>query len=121
MSTSEILNRAADLIERYGWTHIKDDPNDNPWGGAGKPMCIEGGILSAMGLEPLDSGLGDENDYILTNCPAYKAVQEYLGNDHRLYRFNDAEGRTAREVIEVLRGAALVESVKESNNVEVKA
>lgn len=119
MSTSEILNKAADLIERYGWVQIGDTPNSNPWGGAGKPMCLEGGILAAMGLEPTVNGLGDEQDAILTACPAYKAVQEYLDHPYRLYRYNDKEGRTAEEVIATLRGAALVESIKE--NVEVKA
>lgn len=119
MSTSEILNRAADLIERYGWTKIGDDPGVNPWGGAGKPMCLEGGILAAMGLEPTASGLGDEQDYILTNCSAYKAVQAYLETSDRLYIYNDRYAESARDVIGVLRGAALVEAVKEQQ--EVKA
>ena len=129
MRTPEVLNKAADLIERYGWVQIGDTMNGsmNPWGGNGAPMCLEGGILAAMGLEPSANGLGDEANEQLVSCPAYKAVQEYLGLEtkaditNRLYRFNDAEGRTAREVIEVLRATALLESAKENNNVEVEA
>ena len=126
MRASEVLNTAADLIERYGWVQI-DPTVANPWGGNGAPMCLEGGILAAMGLEPSANGLGDEANEQLVSCPAYKAVQEYLGLEtkaditNRLYRFNDAEGRTAREVIEVLRATALLESAKENNNVEVEA
>lgn len=119
MRTSEVLDRAADLIERYGWAKMGDDPEVNPWGGNGKPMCIEGGILAAMGVEPTANGLGNEQDYILVNCPAYKAVQAYLGTGERLYFYNDRYAESARDVIEVLRGAALVESIKE--NVEVEA
>lgn len=127
MRTSEVLNKAADLIQQHGWTHVKDQTTRNPWGGAGRPMCLEGGILAALGLEPSVNGLGDEENEQLVTCPAYKAVQEYLGFEpkgdikNRLYRFNDAEGRTAQEVIEVLRATALLESAKENNSVEVKA
>lgn len=121
MRTSEVLNRAADMIEQYGWTTISDvDPIDgNPWGGNGQPMCLEGGILAAMGLEPNPRGLLGSVEGELLSCPAYKAMQEYLGEE-RLYRYNDAEGRTKQEVIEVLRAAAVVEQAKENAKELVK-
>ena len=115
--TSELLNRAADEIQKYGWTTGEDgwfrDKN------AG--LCLEGGILAAMGLE---FGVGNPEDFWA--CPAYNAVADYLGleqgwdGSREVWRWNDgaivsphAGVATAEKVIEVLRGAAMVEEAKE--------
>lgn len=122
MNTSEVLNRAADLIELRGWMHGQG------WneGEDGRPLCLEGAIMAALGVtvDPFD-----EESFITLSefelCPAYRAVQGYLGTDVQLYRWNDAfigsTRRTAAEVIEVLRAAAVIEQAKEAAPVEVGA
>ena len=120
-TVSETLYRAADLIESRGWTKGGGgdaEPEDfDPWGkGGDSPVCLEGAIFAAAG--------GDEwwqVSMVVNACPAGQAVRDYLGMDSysgpssaRLYRFNDQRGRTAAEVIEVLRAAALIEAAKEA-------
>ena len=111
--TSELLNRAADEIQKYGWT-------TGPRGwyrdkNAG--LCLEGGILAAMGLTYDEMSMLE-----FWACPAYNAVADYLRlpEDWELYAWNDgsvvsphAGVATAEKVIEVLRGAAMVEEAKE--------
>lgn len=127
MNTSEVLNRAADLIEERGWTKGRG------WVDDGGPLCLEGGIAAALGVEFT----------VAWRCPAYAAVREYLAprtdkapfiwNDRLAYDYiNEAISRregwrdmaatTAEgeayakgEVIAVLRAAALVEAAKENN------
>lgn len=115
--TSELLNRAADEIEKYGWTTgIEGWYKDDRYGSG---LCIEGGILAAMGT---DFNHVDMEEF--RTCPAYRAVADYLGVKHErgedLFEWNDSalsySGRGAESmehVIEVLRGAALVEAAKE--------
>ena len=115
--TSELLNRAADEIEKYGWTTgIEGWYKDDRYGSG---LCIEGGILAAMGLR---WGQVDLEEFHA--CPAYRAVSDYLGlkreqgeelfewNDG-LHDFADSGAESMEHVIEVLRGAALVEAAKE--------
>lgn len=54
------------------------------------------------------------NDRLLHECPAYMAVQDYLHMTEPLYLFNDLIAKEADDVIAVLRGAAMVERVRES-------
>lgn len=123
-TTSETLNKAADLIEERGWR-----VGPGGWGYGGTPLCLEGGIIAALGFK----GFGDVElrlDEFFT-CPAYRAVSDYLGLDpsltpagtpvNPLYRFNDKKGRTQAEVIATLRAAALIEAAKENQWVEVSA
>lgn len=122
MNTSEVLNRAADLIEERGWKR----------GGMGWPMpdrpqmglCLEGGIMAASGQTYLDVNFDD-----LWTCPAYRAVQAYLHlsevmERHRptddylqpaepLWRWNDHQD-DAEQVIATLRATALIEAAKEN-------
>lgn len=114
MRTSEILNKAADLIEERGWGQGSETWNNH--NGAG--LCLEGGILAATGMKLTDD---------FEACPAYRAVWAHLENDDRwgayrgsLYNWNDAPGRTAEEVIEVLRATALIEAAKEDQSVAEK-
>lgn len=123
MKTSEVLNRAANFIEEYGW-----ERGDGWYEGGTGTLCLEGGIQAA--LDFLWNKASREQPGEIKNwtefktCPAYKAMQEYLEleninpitncNGPELWRWNDNEAEDAEQVINALRAAALVESVKES-------
>ena len=134
MSLSDTLNAAADLIQTRGWTTIEDsfgDADTDPWGGgsgADAPVCLEGAIAAASGMDLTLGNATGTTSWDVQHCPAYKVVYDYLkGTDwwdgtlftSRLYDFNDAPGRTKEEVIEVLRAAAVIEAAKEKAEVEV--
>jgi hypothetical protein len=113
VKTSEVLNKAADLIEERGWVR-----GSAGWPGMGPGLCLEGGMMAACG-ETFTS----VNLFEFWACPAYRAVQEHLdltpgeGADHQPlsppYRWNDAPTRTEAEVIETLRAAAVIEHARE--------
>lgn len=121
MRTSEILDKAADLIEERGWATGGDS-----WyfGDDEAPLCIEGGMMAAMGLV-FGSTDGESATDTLYACPAYNAVKDYLGlgEESALYQWNDSweakyEGgtenlRTKEEIIETLRTVAVIEAAKE--------
>lgn len=116
MNTSEVLNRAADLIEERGWT------TGSGWfGNEYGPLCIEGGIAAAMGVA---GGPG-------YRCPAYDAVAAYLGKGNSgVWAWNDnlphtgmgwrggsreaAMEQSREQVIATLRAVALIEAAKEN-------
>jgi hypothetical protein len=106
MKTSEVLDLAADMIEKRGWVQGTEG-----WGGVSAPLCLEGGILAALG-HPAFVGITHKEMWA---CPAYRAVQDYLEYDRELWWWNDTYGRTKEEVIEVLRAAAAVERTKEES------
>lgn len=112
MQISQVLNTAADLIESRGWADYEAD-TDEAWGldSETAPLCLEGGILAV-------AGVGLHN---IEACPAYRAVHDYLAlpPHERVYRWNDNRKRTASEVIEVLRAAAVIEEARESQPVRV--
>lgn len=117
-TTSEVLDLAADLIQERGWTTVRDS---DPWGIEGGPLCLEGAVFAAVGLNV--NALPLESQGIAERCPAFAAVHEYLSEGDyypsphamwRPYTYNDTKGRTAEDVIAVLRAAAAVERVKES-------
>lgn len=126
MRTSEVLNRAADLIEERGWTV------GSGWiqrGQGNQHLCLEGGIMAAMGMEfpevIIDAVYGP-----FAMCPAYQAVSAYLNREvayldgvvrgETLYGWNDRQD-AAVEVIEVLRACAVIEAAKESDRETVEA
>ena len=114
LPTSAVLDLAADAVQSRGWTSGPDG-----WLRSG-PVCLEGAIMAALG------GVGTAE---LRACPAYGAVQRYLGLDDvegsirsSLWAWNDAlpgsvEYAQAR-VIEVLRAAAAVERVREHTDAQ---
>lgn len=113
-STSEVLNKAADLIEQRGWT-----TGINGWGTAreGSPICLEGGIHAALeGQVPWGTPEFEA-------CSSYRAVKDYLvstgdlPDDEPLWAFNDHSA--AERVIGVLRATALIEASRERESVEV--
>lgn len=119
MKTSEVLDRAADMIQERGWTY-----GPSGWEGHGDPeqtgLCLEGGIAAAVGIS-LDS---EADQHALVSCPAYEAVWNYLETDttwecfhDRLYDWNDTADRSAEDVIAVLRATALIEAAKENSEV----
>lgn len=120
MNTSEVLNRAADLIEKRGW-------GGDWYATENEPVCVEGALLAAIGMKPDDRWALDEGDRpVFYSCPAYLAVTEYLGDVlfprvDPLWVWNDDSDRTQAEVIEVLRAAAVIEQAKEAAPVEVGA
>lgn len=120
MRTSEILNKAADLIEERGW-----GTGGDTWyfGDDEAPLCIEGGMMAAMGLV-FGQLEGESATDTLYACPAYNAVKDYLGldEDATLYQWNDSweskygdmvHSRTKEEVIETLRTVAVIEAARE--------
>ena len=109
--TSEVLYRAADLIEERGWVRdggwvMYDEP--------GSPVCIEGAIQAAAGFPAMMCGGTYRIRAAVTACPAYRAVCAYLGDPVELYHWNDREDRTASEVVEVLRAVAVIEAAREN-------
>ncbi len=128
--TSEVLNRAADLIQERGHATGEGWPGAE---GTGSSLCLEGGIMAAIDVT-WDNGAGYN---ALKACPAYRAVRAYL-NDPEVnplrrvpFLWQDAlphgddgwvggSEATAREyaktrVIEVLRAAAAIEQAREAD------
>lgn len=119
MKTSEILNRSADEILGRGWVQGGSAAaNDDPWGTQteGAPVCLEGGIIAAMGIKIEDFGIPPDDFH---HCPAYAAVQQYIGfgENDLVFEWNDVPERTAEEVIEVLRACAVIEEARENSEV----
>lgn len=117
MKTSEVLDLAADEIQRRGWLQAAEAnaAGFTAWGGgagSNKPVCLEGGIMAAMGIAIGDDDIPPAG---FSKCPAYLAVHDYLNltGSTMVFHWNDTDGRTAEEVIEVLRAAAAVERTKE--------
>lgn len=111
-TTSEILNRAADLIEERGWTAVGGWIFDYSF--ADSNLCLEGGIQAAMGFR----GVGRVERIQLRSCPAYVAMSSHI-NSELLYWWNDAKERTAPEVIEALRACAVIEASRERDSAGV--
>lgn len=114
MKTSEMIDLAADEIQRRGWTK-----GHRGWGATG-PVCIEGAIAAVANIERITVLPGiltpTPNVRLLHDCPAYVAVREYLGMrfDESVWLYNDRIAKDAEEVVAVLRAAAAVERVKEA-------
>lgn len=115
--TSEILNKAADYIETEGWLSGACGMEADTPG-----LCIEGAIGAAIGASTF--GFGERQVYAydeVEECPAALAVSVHLETSGNLYDWNDAKGRTAEEVIEVLRATAVIEAARESELAQVSA
>lgn len=95
LPTSEVLNKAADLIEERGWT---------------KGWNRHDGLCLVDAVAEASRGGGF--------FAALSALDRYFDRrpiDPPIYHWNDAPERTASEVIEVLRAAALVEAAREQS------
>lgn len=82
---TNVFYGVADYLEKYGW--IQNDIGEH-----GGPRCIGGAIISVVGLD---------NNRAL--CDAVEAFDTELGGD--LVTYNNADERTAPEVIARLRSA----------------
>jgi hypothetical protein len=89
MKTSDVLNKAADLIEERGWLQGIHGL------GTDRGLCMEGGILAALGRSRDDCAF--RGSQYGGRCPVYNAVMEHLGRadytEKPLWRWNDAEER----------------------------
>lgn len=130
--TSEVLNRAADLIQERGWIAGSGWVKDGA--AADEPLCLEGGIMAALGMSVPHMFQDDNVLAPLFACPAYRAVSRYLelepaGIDpaggftgQPLYHWNDRHpDGDATPVIEVLRACAVIEASRERESAEVSA
>lgn len=110
--TADILDRAAEVIERNGW-HQGDYFNRDQEGAGINPadcaVCTRGAInIVATGGNPV-------NDYDVNGVAAAEALDLFLWDTfeaegrYGIAPWNDAPERTAAEVIAVLREAAAAE------------
>ena len=110
---ADSCERAAELIEG-NWCQ-------GSWLNENRRMCIEGGLIAALGLE-LDGVKGDSTErQILLDCPVYSAVTDTLneqiarGGDGEYRRWydngelptwNDQDERTEQDVLDLLHATA---------------
>ena len=97
---SEVLFKAAKLLEKHGWTRGEYlDKNGS--------MCAVGAISAALGKQGADS----EWDYML-GVPCIKAVEAHLycgdgtGPVQNLNDWNDEKAKDMREVTDAFRRTA---------------
>ena len=115
--TSEILNKAADLMQANGWTQghrgmIVGGPHG---------YCLEGAICEARGdADQYHSDMvGHEVYGLVQEHPAYQAVCDHLGESSHgwLFLWNDNPRRTQDEVVGVLRAAAVITEARQEAEV----
>lgn len=87
-----LRNKAADLIEEYGWQQCN-------YGDTRRGFCATGALMYAGGAVPTDGVLLSDLVYDELSGP----LMETFGG---LISWNDARGRTKDEVIALLRGKA---------------
>jgi hypothetical protein len=118
--TSEVLNRAADLIEERGWG--TGPASVMGVGGA----CLIGAMYAAAhGAFSKD----DVSPYAWVGlCDAGRAVyqhvrdrDDYIDRPSDIWHWNDTRAQGAKEVVEVLRACAVIEASREREAVEVPA
>jgi len=100
MNVSDVLNKAADLIEERGWAQ---GAYENASGG----LCVLGAIRKAADLDPPMIIAGVSLD-------AACAFNRHIGADNLVGDWNDAEGRTSGEVVAIFRAVAVIEAARES-------
>ncbi len=97
-TTQEIREKAAKLLEEHGWCQGAFREFDDLARPTGR-CCMMGAVRVVMGAYDDPGSL----DFV-----GYDLVQRELASELKQhpYDFNDAEGRTAQDVIAALRGAA---------------
>jgi len=115
MQTSEVLNKAADLIEEHGWG--TGSVSAMGFGG----LCVLGALYGAKngGARP---EVEDDAYYGTDLCPATASVFHYLrerdpflDRPGDIWHWNDLIAGSASEVIEVLRACAVIEASREAD------
>lgn len=120
-AVSEVLHESADIIERQGWTK-----GNGMTPGEG-PKCLMGAIGQAIGAPVMDMRpIFDRSCFsyaAVERHPAHIAVAEHIddaiASAWGMFHWNDAEDRTAEDVIGVLRAAAVIEEARESQRTPV--
>lgn len=88
---AETFEKAADYIEKYGWTNTNDE-------------ALEG--ADCIGL-PTCAGIAIDHFDNIKDGQASKFFSKYIGAPHNCIMFwNDRPGRTKEEVIRKLREAS---------------
>lgn len=113
MTVSQVLNNAADYIQTFGWSQ-----GTGWYPECGEPACLEGSIdvaASAQGRTVASFQLATAatdavSNYLTDRYP--DAVNQSAGVVFP-FAWNDRFGRTATEVVEVLRAVALIEAAHE--------
>jgi hypothetical protein len=126
---AESCEDAADLLEGHwiqgNWflsSYDDEDQDTESWG-----YCLEGALSAALGLDNIDD-MEQEDRLDLINCPVYSAVLETL--NHQIHQqlidagaseadtprewygegdlpnWNDSDGRSEQEVVDLLRKTA---------------
>lgn len=88
VTTRDVLHRAADLLEEFGWCQLDDGSK------ASGSMCLIGSVRAAAGDLGFNEALALRSVYA---SPAIPSLPMH---------WNDAPGRTREEVIARLREAA---------------
>jgi hypothetical protein len=115
MQTSEVLNKAADLIEERGWSPRGNNGAWHPKPGSTTPLCVEGALRLAAGRRDQDA-LDALSGYLNDRYP--ECFNPFSGRVLP-FSWNDRTGRTSSEVIEVLRACAVIEASRERESAEV--
>lgn len=126
---AEACEDAADMVEGHwikgAWfqSNYDDETQDTEnWG-----YCLEGGLAAALGLDIIEEA-EDSARFQLMSCPVYDAVLETLNlrifeqlvdagaseadlprawyGEGDLPNWNDSDGRTEQEVVDLLRQTA---------------
>jgi copper chaperone CopZ len=101
-TVAETLNRAADLIEAEGW-------RQHGLGRPGGPHCAIGAIRRVDGIPEVEV-------FPSKGTHTYEAAEVLLAHTGfvtDVADWNDAPERTAAQVVEVLRAAAVIAAAKE--------
>lgn len=102
VTEADVLHRAADLLEEFGWTQGSlGMPSRH--GGKRGALCYLGSIAQAH----LDFGLSaDRNEYLTAAQYLGGAKGNFASIASHAWMFNDAAGRTKAQVVARLRDAA---------------
>jgi hypothetical protein len=101
VNTSEILTRAADLIEQRGW-------NQGWYVNACGGLCARGAIYAAAGHEPLFLDVNGDWFAPVMNDRDVDRAERFLDGFVGVHAasWNDTVARSAADVTAALRGAA---------------
>ena len=97
LTIADVLERAADLIGRNGWTQ-------DAFGEPGGCHCVRGAIAEIAGIDPRESRHDAET--VLAEHILGHPIPRLSCAGSVLVRWNDTPGRTQSEVVAKLREAA---------------
>ena len=101
---ADLLDRAADHIDRVGWTQgdwCEEKPGLQP---KDCPVCAGGALTVAAYGDPFSTGGHCKPDQFALRVAAVTALIRHICDG--LIDWNDAEGRTKGEVVGAMRAAA---------------